>query len=128
MLWTVKGVFESPALKRPGEDFRLLKEKHGFVLGGMEGMRYQEYEYQLEPGTKLFLYTDGVPEATDGEDALFGAERMLTVLNEAPDASPEEILRNVRREVDEFVKDAEQFDDLTMLCMEYRGGGAREES
>ena len=118
---------EYPALKRPGEDFRLLKEKHGLVLGAMEGMRYREYELLLEPGTKLFLYTDGVPEATDGNDVLFGQERMLAALNEAPEASPEETLRDVRRAVDEFVKDAEQFDDLTMLCMEYRGGDAREE-
>ena len=113
---------EYPALKRPGEDFALLKERHGFVLGGMEGIRYKEYELRLEPGTKLFLYTDGVPEATDGETTLFGTERMLAALNETPDASPEEILGNVRRAVDGFVKDAEQFDDLTMLCMEYRGG------
>ena len=115
---------EYPALKRPGEDFALLKEKHGFVLGGMEGMRYKEYQLMLEPGTKLFLYTDGVPEATDGDGVLFGAERMLSVLNEAGDAAPEEILKRVRGAVDGFVKDAEQFDDLTMLCVEYRGGTA----
>ena len=115
---------EYPALKRPGEDFALLKEKHGFVLGGMEGMRYKEYQLMLEPGAKLFLYTDGVPEATDGDGALFGAERMLSALNEAGDAAPEEILKRVRGAVDGFVKDAEQFDDLTMLCVEYRGGTA----
>ena len=101
--------------------FELLKDKHGFVIGGMENMKYREYEIALAPGDKLFLYTDGVPEATDAENQMFGTERMLAALNEAPAAAPEQILKNVRRAVDEFVRDAEQFDDLTMLCLEYRG-------
>ncbi|MBO5556341.1 MAG: SpoIIE family protein phosphatase [Oscillospiraceae bacterium] len=101
--------------------FELYKDKHGFVLGGMEGMRYQQYELQLEPGSKLFIYTDGVPEATDARQELFGTERMVSALNEEPDASPQEILQNVQRAVDNFVGDAEQFDDLTMLCLEYKG-------
>ena len=112
---------EYPVLKRPGGRFELFKDKHGFVLGGMDGMVYREYELQLEPGSKLFLYTDGVPEATDAENELFGKERMLAALNEEPDGTPEQLLKNVRRSVDAFVKNAEQFDDLTMLCLEYRG-------
>ena len=111
---------EYPVLKQNGK-FELLKDKHGFVIGGMEGMRYKEYELQLLPGDKLFLYTDGVPEATDAESQMFGMERMLSALNGAPDAAPETILNNVRSAVDGFVKDAEQFDDLTMLCLEYKG-------
>ena len=87
----------------------------------MEGVRYREYELQLDPGAKLFLYTDGVPEATDADNVLFGTDRMLNALNAAQDKTPEEILKSVRRAVDEFVQDAEQFDDLTMLCVEYRG-------
>ena len=75
----------------------------------------------MTPGSKLFLYTDGVPEATDANKELFGTERMLSALNAQPDASPEQTLQNVRAAVDAFVKDAEQFDDLTMLCVEYRG-------
>ena len=112
---------EYPVLKRPDGGFELVKDKHGFVIGGMAGMKYKEYELTLSPGAKLFLYTDGVPEATDANEALFGTERMLTALNGHPEAAPEEILKHVRRAVDDFVKDAEQFDDLTMLCMEYRG-------
>ncbi len=111
---------EYPVLKQ-GDSFKLLKDKHGFVIGGMEGMRYKEYEIQLAPGDKLFLYTDGVPEATDAENQMFGTERMLAALNEAPEAAPQKILENVRSAVDGFVREAEQFDDLTMLCMEYRG-------
>ena len=112
---------EYPALKQPGGSFELYKDKHGFVIGGMEGVRYKEYEIQLEPGAKLFLYTDGVPEATSEETVLFGTDRMLAALNTAQDQTPEEILKTVRRAVDGFVQDAEQFDDLTMLCLEYRG-------
>ena len=85
-------------------------------------MRYKEYEIQLEPGSKLFVYTDGVAEATSAEKELYGTERMIDALNEDPDAAPQQILKNVRASVDGFVKDAEQFDDLTMLCVEYKGG------
>ena len=112
---------EFPVLKRAGGDFELFRDKHGFVIGGMEGLKYKQYELQLEPGDKLFLYTDGVPEATDANQELFGTERMLTALNEAKDQNPEKLLLSVRQAVDAFVKEAEQFDDLTMLCVEYKG-------
>ena len=112
---------EYPALRQPDGHFELLKDRHGFVIGGMEDVRYREYELQLRPGSRLFLYTDGVPEATNAEDELFGTERMLDALNEDENAAPQTILKNVRRAVDDFVMDAEQFDDLTMLCLEYRG-------
>ena len=111
---------EYPALMQHGS-FSLLKDKHGFILGGMEDVQYKEYEIQLHPGDKLFVYTDGVPEATDASYGMFGKERMLEVLNRDPNASPEQILKNVREAVDGFVRDAEQFDDLTMMCIEYRG-------
>ena len=112
---------EYPALKRADGSFELLKDKHGFVIGGMAGVKYKPYELQLNPGDKLFVYTDGVPEATDAEQELFGTDRMIDALNEAKDAAPTEVLRSVRKAVDGFVKDAEQFDDLTMLCMSYYG-------
>ncbi len=119
---------EYPVLKKPDGSFALLKDRHGLVLGAMEGSRYREYELILEPGTKLFLYTDGVPEATDAEGRLFGSERMLAALNEDPEATPETVLKNVRRAVDGFVQDAEQFDDLTMMCLEYSGRKQTEEN
>ena len=112
---------EYPVLKRPGGDFELYKDKHGFVIGGMEGVKYREYELMLEPGARLFVYTDGVPEATNAEKELFGTERMVRALNGNADAAPVEILRGMRGAVDAFVRDAEQFDDLTMLCLEYKG-------
>ena len=112
---------EYPVVKKPDGRFELLKDRHGLVIGGMDGSCYREYELNMEPGTKLFVYTDGVPEATDAENRMFGTERMLAALNENPENSSEQMLRNVRRAVDDFVRDAEQFDDLTMLCMEYKG-------
>lgn len=114
---------EYPVLKRPDGSFELLKDKHGLVIGVMDSAKYREYELTLEPGAKLFLYTDGVPEATNAEERMFGMERMLRALNTEPEAAPAHILQNVSAAVTDFVKDAEQFDDLTMLCMEYRGKG-----
>lgn len=113
---------EYPAIKPAGGKFELLKDKHGFVIGGMKGMKYKEYEVKMEPGSKIFLYTDGVPEAKDADDNMFGTDRMVDALNKDPDAAPEQILKNVRTAVDDFVKEAEQFDDLTMLCLDYHPG------
>ena len=112
---------EYPAIRRPDGSFELLKDRHGLVVGAMDGVKYKEYELRLEPGAKIFVYTDGVPEATEAENAMFGAARMLAALNAEPEAGPERILRNVRHAVDAFVREAEQFDDLTMLCLEYKG-------
>ena len=112
---------EYPIIKKPGGNFEILKDKHGFVIGGMEGMKYTEYELLMEPGAKLFVYTDGVPEATDCHFDLFGMDRTLEALNSAADADPEGILKAVEDAVAEFVGRAEQFDDLTMLCFEYKG-------
>ena len=86
----------------------------------MDGVKYTEYSIRLEPGDKLFLYTDGVPEATNSDNKLFGTDRMLEALNRRPEESPRNILADVRSAVDLFVGGAEQFDDLTMLCLEYK--------
>ena len=83
----------------------------------MAGVRYREYSLQLEPGDKLFVYTDGVPEATDENNKMFGTERMVETLNTCGEGSPGEILRTLRGAVDAFVGEAEQFDDLTMMCL-----------
>lgn len=112
---------EYPALMKSDGKFELFKDKHGLVIGGMSGIKYNEYEIQLTPGSRLFLYTDGVPEAANGNGVQFGAERMIEALNEDNSVSPEKILKNVRKSVDGFVRDAEQFDDITMLCVEYKG-------
>jgi len=112
---------EYPVLKAPDGAYELLKDRHGFVIGGMSGVKYPSYELKLAPGSRLFLYTDGLPEATNAVNAMLGTEGMLAALNTEPEAAPEPLLHNVRKAVNGFVKEAEQFDDLTMLCLEYRG-------
>ena len=112
---------EYPVLSGSDGKLELLKDKHGLVIGYMDGMRYKAYELMMKPGDRLFLYTDGVPEATSTESELFGTERMLEALNREPDASPEQLLQNVRAAVDSFVDGADQFDDITMMTLTYRG-------
>ena len=112
---------EYPLIKRPGEGFELLKDKHGFVLGGMSGMGYRDYTIQLESGTLLLVYTDGIPEAINAKEEFFGIKRTLDVLNSADDATPAGIVRSVTEAVSAFVGSAPQFDDLTMLCLSYKG-------
>ncbi len=119
---------EYPALKRAGGRFELYKDKHDFVIGGFDDTVYGEYTLTLEPGAKLFVYTDGVAEAMDGGRRQFTTERMLETLNASLGASPEDTLKSIREAVNRFVGDAEQFDDLTMLCFEYKGRSAPEET
>ena len=117
---------EYPALQRPDGSFELFRDKHGLVIGAFDGVRYKEYEMHLEPGSRLFLYTDGVTEAMNTEGDLFGTERMLDALNRQGRAHPEQILRQVTEEINSYIGGAEQFDDLTMLCLEYKGKGGNE--
>ena len=112
---------EYPVIRRPEGRFELLKERHGFIVGGIEDMVYKEYEVRMLPGTSLFLYTDGVMEATDKDFNLFGSDRMIDALNTEPNATPELILENVQKAIDQFVGEAEQFDDITMMCLTYNG-------
>ncbi|MCR4557020.1 MAG: SpoIIE family protein phosphatase [Saccharofermentans sp.] len=112
---------EYPMIKRKDGEFGLVKDKHGFVIGGIENLKFKEYETILRPGDKLFLYTDGVPEATNPQNELFGTERMIASLNQISDSAPEKILKQMRKAVDDFVEESEQFDDITMLCLEYNG-------
>ncbi len=117
---------EYPVMKQPDGSFELIKDRHGFVIGGLAEARYSEYELQMTPGAKLFLYTDGVAEATDASEELFGVQRMLEALRGAEDGTPKEILRAVDAAVGAFVGEALQFDDLTMLCIHYIGKDATE--
>ena len=112
---------EYPVIKKKNSGFEVYKDRHGFVLGGMEDLQYRKYDLWLTPGDKLFVYTDGLPEAMNCSDEMFGVKRMVTVLNTYADSTPEEIIKGVRSAVDAFTGNAEQFDDLTMLCLEYRG-------
>lgn len=108
---------EYPIIKHADRGFEILKDRHGFVIGGMSGLKYRDYEFVLEPGDVLFLYTDGVPEATDAEGNMFGTQRLLETLNTTADCSAKERLGAVHAEVEKFVGEAPQFDDLTMLAL-----------
>lgn len=111
---------EYPVIKRSEGDYELIKDKHGFVLAGMEGSRYKEYELHMEPGDRLFLYTDGVAEATSSNNELYGTERMLEVLNNNKNVSCEKLLYSIKEDIEAFVKEAPQFDDITMLSLELK--------
>lgn len=114
---------EYPALRRASGEFELFKKKHGLVIGSMEGLRFTEYEFTMEEGDILYVYTDGVAEATNAENELYGTDRMLSALNERKDASVEEILSHVLKNINGFVKEAPQFDDITMMGIRYLGKG-----
>jgi sigma-B regulation protein RsbU (phosphoserine phosphatase) len=111
---------EYPAMRKANGEFELIKDKHGMMVGAMPGVKYTDYEMELEKGGCLFVYTDGVPEATDANCQLFGTDRMIDALNKEPLASPEALLKNVKDATDEFIGDAPQFDDLTMLAVTLR--------
>ena len=112
---------EHPAYRRSGEDFELLKYKHGMFAGISKKAKYQNREFELHPGDCFFVYTDGVPEANNVAGEMFGETRLVEALNSCADSSPEDILHKVRESVDAFAGDAEQFDDLTMLSLRYLG-------
>ena len=112
---------ERPAIRRKDGEFELLFYRHSPALAMMDGIPFKEHEFQLNPGDSLFVYTDGVPEATNIHNELFGNERMLNALNRDPDAAPDILIRNVRKDVDEFTGEAPQFDDITMLGLKYNG-------
>ncbi len=116
---------EYPALKRADGRFGLIDDKHGLFIGTMPGVPYKDYEVMLVPGDTIFVYTDGVPEATNKELELYGTERMTDALDHAGSGTPEELLRSVKTSVDMFVGDAPQFDDITMLALRYNGCGTK---
>ena len=109
-----------PILKRADGSFEYLKTRAGFVLAGMEGIRYREGELVLAPGDRLFLYTDGVPEATNSDNKLYGEDRLLSFMNNNAGVSATSLLPALKSNIDEFVGDAPQFDDITMLMLDYK--------
>ena len=112
---------EHPVIRRADGSYELVVYRHSPAVATMEGVRFREHPFELHPGDRLFVYTDGVPEATDAQNELFGTDRMLEALNRDPDASPRQLLANVQAAIDAFVGDAPQFDDITMLSMYYYG-------
>ena len=125
-LKTGKGVaanagHEHPVIRHAGGSYESVIYRHSPAVGIMGGIPFQEHEFQLYPGDRIFVYTDGVPEATSTEDELFGEERMLASLNSHEKDSLQELLPNLKKDIDSFVGDAPQFDDITMLGFDYYG-------
>lgn len=111
---------EDPAVYRKDGHFELIKSKHSLVIGAMEGVKYTDVEIQLNKGDKIFLYTDGVPEATDINNNMMTLDGMIDALNHHKEESPENLLLSVKNSIFEFVGDAPQFDDITMVCLELK--------
>ena len=118
---------EMPFICKAGGDFEPYKIRAAFVLAGMEGMKYRAGSMTLEPGDKIFQYTDGVTEATNINNELYGMERLGAILNKVKAGTPHDILPAVKKDIDSFVGEADQFDDITMLCLEYKAKMQRKE-
>ena len=109
-----------PLIKRANGEFEYLKTRAGFVLAGMEAVRYRAGELTLSSGDRLFLYTDGVPEATNADNKLYGEDRLLEFMNEESTVEAKALLPALKANIDGFVGDAPQFDDITMLMLDYK--------
>ena len=112
---------EYPVLRKNGQDYELLKDRHSLALGTIEGIRFKEYELQLEPGDELFVYTDGIPESINKDVKQYGTDRLLKVLNNNKDIHLERLLTRIRNDISNFCGDVEQFDDITMLGFKFKG-------
>ena len=119
---------EYPAIRHKGGNFELIKTKHSPAVATFEGLKFRENEFKLGPGDMLFVYTDGVTEATNINNELFGEKRLLETLNRNLEADPETLLPAVRKDIDEFVGEAPQFDDITMLGFIFYGPEGAEKS
>ncbi len=121
MLTCTNAGHEYPAVCGADGVFRIFRDKHGLCVGAMESVRYRDYELRMDPGDKIFVYTDGVPDARDPAGESYGLERLDAALNRLTGEDPEHVLHGIRKDVDAFTKGEGQFDDLTMLCLEYKG-------
>ena len=115
---------EHPALRRRDGNYELVVYRHSPAVATLEGIRFKEHSFELHPGDTLFVYTDGVTEATNEHNELFGTDRMLEALNRSPGADPQTLLHTLKAEIDSFVGNAPQFDDITMMCLQYTGSEA----
>jgi sigma-B regulation protein RsbU (phosphoserine phosphatase) len=111
---------EDPFIKCSDGEFVLRKERHAIVLGAMENMKYKVHTTKLQPGDRIYMYTDGVPEAHDAELQMFGMEGTSDVLNSVKDEKASDVIDAVCKSVVVFAKGAPQFDDMTMLCLDFR--------
>ena len=112
---------EYPIIRGRDGAFRVYQDRHDLMIGAMDSTRYSDYEILLTPGDAVFVYTDGISEANNAAGEFYGMDRLEAALNRFGGGDPREILAGVKADVDAFVNGADQFDDMTMLCMVYRG-------
>ena len=113
---------EHPVLRRSGGDYELVVYRHSPAVATLPGIRFREHEFELHPGDRVFVYTDGVPEAINEKEEDYGPDRMLAALNSCPPDTPmDETLRLVREDLDRFAGQMPQFDDVTMMAIDYKG-------
>ena len=112
---------EYPMICRDEAGYQLFKDKHSLALGVEKDIPMHEYEIMFSPGDRLFVYTDGVPEANDADRQQYGTERLTAKLNSLRDVPQAEVLAGVRADIDVFAGKAEQFDDITMIGFTYLG-------
>ena len=113
---------EHPVLRRSGGDYELVVYRHSPAVATLPGIRFREHEFELHPGDRVFVYTDGVPEAINVKEEDYGSDRMLAALNSCPPDTPmKETLRLVREDLDRFAGEMPQFDDVTMMAIDYKG-------
>ena len=110
-----------PIVRHRDGKFEYLRSRAGFVLAGMDGVKYKPQEFQMQPGDIFYLYTDGVTEATNAHSELYGEERLLTMANSREFTDMQEMCRAIKADVDAFVGEAPQFDDITMVALKYTG-------
>lgn len=119
---------EHPALWRQKDGtFELVKYRHSPAVATLEGMKFEEHEFRLDPGDMIYVYTDGVTEATNRDNELFGEERLQDALRRCGGDEPGAVLGTVRDAIRAFVDGADQFDDITMLAMKYDGPAAEKD-
>ena len=119
MLRFVDAGHDYAAICKKGKEFVIEKDNHSAMLGMMDRIKFKINEIQLEDGDTVYLYTDGIVEARNTDNVMYKSERMLKVLNNAPGLSPKELDQALRKDVGDFTEGAEQFDDMTTLCVRY---------
>ena len=115
-----------PLIRQNGEDFEFLKARAGLVLAGMDGIKYRKNEIQLSAGDEIYLYTDGVTEAVDKNNNLYGEVRLQNFLNNNKGTDAQKLCTLVKENVDSFAGEVPQFDDITMLFLRFKGGEENE--
>lgn len=126
LLQYVNAGHNPPLVRHSDGVFEYLRTRPNFILAGLEGTKYKTHELQLAPGDEIFVYTDGVTEAANTENKLYGEERLAKILSSSA-GNPKELCDAVRKDINSFVKEAEQSDDITMLCVKYNSSNPKAE-